>query len=328
MGEAAEEGLHVVQSVKDLRVASGGPSRSVTALCDGLARAGASVDLVSSRTPPPEATVQPESPGVHLRLVTDSPRRGLWRGAGSPFGMAVAERARASGPVVLHDHGLWLPANRSVALVARATRRPLVVSPKGMLSARALRVRKAKKSLAWVLYQRRALGLTAAFQATSETEAEDIRRAGLRQPIAVIPHGVHVPHGAGTAGWRSDDRSAERRTALFLSRVHPIKGLPDLVEAWHRVRPEGWRLLIAGPDEGGHRAEVERLVGALDLQREVSFVGPVSDDEKWDLYRGADLFVLPTHSENFGIVVAEALGVGLPVLTTRGAPWRALETHR
>ena len=101
-----------------------------------------------------------------------------------------------------------------------------------------------------------------------------------------------------------------------------------LIEAWVRLRPEGWRLRIAGPDEAGHRAEIEALVIRHRLAGVVSFLGPVEGKAKTDAYRTADLFILPTHSENFGMVVAEALSYGVPVLTTHGAPWSELETER
>ncbi|MDT0632219.1 glycosyltransferase [Rubrivirga litoralis] len=315
--------IRAVHAVGDLWVSSGGPSRSVTAVCDALARGGAAVDLVTSWPDPAVPIVRPAEAGVRLLAVADGARSGLWQGARSAFGRAVAEAAAPPGVAVVHDHGLWLPTNRAAALAARAAGRPFVVSPKGMLSDRALRVKRAKKRLAWHLYQRRVLGLVDAFQATSEAEAADVRRAGFRQPVAVIPHGVAVPPSASPRPAR-----AGRRTALFLSRVHPIKGLPDLVEAWDRVRPDAWRLVVAGPDEEGHRAALERQVAAAGLGGAVSFAGPVEEAAKWDLYREADLFVLPTHSENFGIVVAEALAAGLPVLTTKGAPWQALETER
>jgi len=122
--------------------------------------------------------------------------------------------------------------------------------------------------------------------------------------------------------------SSAPRTALFLSRIHPKKGLPMLLEAWARVRPKGWQLHIAGPDEGGHRAELERQAVVLGLSDVVRFSGPVTGEAKTQAFRDSQLFILPTHSENFGIAVAEALAHGLPVITTHGAPWKLLESER
>ena len=317
-------GLAVVQAVGVLTAAFGGPSRSVTKLCDALAEEGAAVDLVASRPRPGVEIVRPGDPRVGLRLAEQDQGEGLLAGARSPFGRALAGALAEAGAAVVHNHGLWVPTNRAAALAARSAGQPLVMSPKGMLSEWSMSQSRAKKRLAWHLYQRRALGTAAAFQVTAEAEAEDVRRLGLRQPVAVVPHGVDGPP-PGALGERPQDGP---RTALFLSRIHPKKGLPDLVEAWSRVRPAGWRLVVAGPDDGGHQAEVERQVRAHGLDDIVSFPGPVGDDEKWVLYGAADLFVLPTLSENFGIVVAEALAAGVPALTTREAPWRALETHR
>ena len=118
------------------------------------------------------------------------------------------------------------------------------------------------------------------------------------------------------------------KTALFLGRIHPKKGLPMLVEAWGRVRPEGWRMRVVGPDEAGHRSEIASMVQAAGLEDVWSLEDAVSDEEKWDLYRESDLFILPTYSENFGISVAEALASGLPVITTTGAPWQGLVEHQ
>jgi glycosyltransferase involved in cell wall biosynthesis len=226
---------------------------------------------------------------------------------------------------VLHNHGVWMMPNIYAGSIACKRRLPLVFSPRGMLSEWAMAFSSRRKAFAWwCLGQRRAVAATACFHATSESEARDIRRLGFRQPVAVVPNGVDLPElEAAPAPDRSD-----RRRALFLSRIHPKKGIPILLRAWRKVERHypDWELVVAGPDESGHLSQVRTLAGDLGLQR-VSFPGPAYGDAKAALYRSADLFVLPTHSENFGMAIAEALAYAIPVITTTGAPWAGLEEH-
>jgi len=191
-----------------------------------------------------------------------------------------------------------------------------------MLEPWAFGYRRWKKLPVWLLWEKRGLE-SSVLHVTSEQEAINIRALGLRAPIAVIPIGIDLPELPLSRG----AVTAERR-ALFLSRIHPIKGLLNLVEAWRRVRPRGWRLCIAGPDECGHLNVVQRAVREAGLAGVVDFVGPVYGKEKQELLNSADLFILPTFSENFGVVVGEALASGVPVITTKGAPWSWLLSHR
>lgn len=244
-------------------------------------------------------------------------------------------------PAVVHLHGLWHPFLHRVARCARARGIPVVISPQGMLTPWALGEKRLKKRLALATYQGLDLRTAALVHATAAPEVEDIRRLGLRQPVVVAPFGIEMPPPP-------EPRGGAVRTAAFVSRIHPKKGLPQLLEAWARLgglragdaaRPR-WRLVIAGPDEGGHQAELVAQAAAAGLAVEmrplpdrglpesaadVVFTGPVYGDRKIDLYRQADLFVLPTHSENFGVVILEALACGVPVITTRGAPWGGIE---
>ena len=114
-----------------------------------------------------------------------------------------------------------------------------------------------------------------------------------------------------------------------MSRIHRKKGLLNLVRAWaHANIDSAWRLVLAGPDENGHQQAVQDEIDRMGLQQHISFVGAVDDQSKWQLLADSDLFVLPSFNENFGIVVAEAMAAGLPVITTTGTPWQVLAERR
>lgn len=183
------------------------------------------------------------------------------------------------------------------------------------------------KRIFWPLLQRSALARADCFHATADSEYADIRRLGFRQPVAILPNGIDIPV-------QPPKRKSNRRTMLFLGRIHPKKGLDLLLHAWRCVQDhyDAWDLVIAGSDSGygrtsGHLNQTRELAVGLGVKR-VAFVGPLYGIDKIHAYRNADLFVLPTRSENFGMSVAEALAMGTPAIVSRGAPWVGLENHR
>jgi glycosyltransferase involved in cell wall biosynthesis len=306
------EALHTVASTA---AQYGGTSRSVTGLCSALADCNVRVRLVSCARVH-EDTVTP-STKVEVALV---PERGLWgRWLRSPLGFTrvLCQEIQRQRPSLVHDHGAWLPSNYAAASLAHRHDLPFVLSARGMLTPWALEHRARKKQLAWRLYQERVTQRATALHATSEAEADGLRALGLRQPIAVVPNGLNLPQLARRP------LSGSRR-ALFLGRLHPVKGLPILLEAWASVRPPGWTLELAGPDEDGHRRDLEQLVKKYGLSAAVVFSGSASDVQKWQRYASADLFILPSHSESFGMAVVEALASCIPVIATTGAPWAVL----
>jgi glycosyltransferase involved in cell wall biosynthesis len=308
----------IVTVVPGLNTSSGGPSFVVPSLVAAVARQGVRCSLLSATAQPGEDLQLPPAELVPTKLVAG----GL--GAGWRVAAEVARRVRQQQVDLLHVHGLWMPACFLASRVARQQGIPLVITPHGMLEPWAWRYHAWKKRPVWWLCEQRNVRAAAVLHATAQAEVAGLRQLGVTNPIAMIPNGVALP--AETAHQRVAGDGC--RTILFLSRIHPKKGLLHLVAAWQRARVAGWRVVVAGPDPDGHLAEVRQAAQQAGVAADFDFPGSVYGDDKWRLYREADLFILPTFSENFGVVVAEALGMGVPVITTKGAPWQSLEEER
>ena len=236
--------------------------------------------------------------------------------------VAITDVLRSAGDFgVVHIHALWSPILHRVSNWAHKNGIPVVWSPHGMLTPWAIHNHYLKKVVGLALYQRRDLARASLLHATAPSEVEDIRRLHLKTPVVVVPLGVRLPPiPPRTPG--------AKRTILFISRIQRKKGLLNLVRAWAAVPHEDWRVVIAGPDQEGHQAEVQSLTRELDVEGDFEFVGPVFCEAKESLYAQADLFVLPSFSENFGVVIPEALAAGCPVITTKATPWQELEANR
>ncbi|MCR9198657.1 MAG: glycosyltransferase [Planctomycetaceae bacterium] len=293
--------MHCVRSLADV---DGGPARSVPSLAQAVADAGCDVTIWTAV--PPRIDVD-RYPSVR-------------------FVCGELEGLLKDGPVpdLLHDHGVWLRNNHEVARASRRHRIRRIVTPRGMLQPWCLRHHRVRKSVAWHLYQNRDLKSADALHATSTAEAEQFRRLGFQQPTLCIPNGVQFPTASSCVPKASDDQ----QEALFLSRIHPKKGIDLLLQAWARLRPAGWRLRIVGNDEDGYRSVIEAMARRLGIDEQVVIEGPAFGEEKWERMSQASLFVLPSHSENFGIVVAESLAAGTPVVTTTETPWTGLRDRQ
>ena len=225
---------------------------------------------------------------------------------------------------IVHVHGLWNWPSVAAARAAARAQIPLVLAPRGMLSPGALRISRFKKWFFWRLLQRPAIRHLACFHATSELEAQELMAFGakwkLDVPIAIVPNGVDIPD------FLPRPPRGGAHTLLYLGRIHPKKGLDVLIRAWSQIAEErpDWRLQIVGPDERGHADELKRLVQHLRAPR-VAIEGPRYGPDKLSTYRSADIFVLPSRAENFGVTVVEALAAEIPVIATKSTPWQALE---
>jgi len=318
---------HVVASVNRN---IGGPAVSVPRLTSALAARGLAMHLATLDYE--EHGPQTPAPGVQVSSLPAGPVTRALRGW-SPELQRHLQGVAQSGVDVIHNHGLWMFPNLYARQAAVASAVPLVISPRGMVEQWSLGRSRWKKWLVWHAFERANLHRAALFHATSQAEADSIRALGLRQPIAVIPNGIEIPAESATVSRALlEEKFPElrgRRWLVFLSRLHPKKGVLELLRVWQRLRAEfpDWQLVLAGPSLDGYDATVRAAVHELRLADCVTLPGMLAGDLKESAWSGAELYVLPTYSENFGVAVAEALAHGVPALTTHGAPWRGLAEH-
>jgi glycosyltransferase involved in cell wall biosynthesis len=228
--------------------------------------------------------------------------------------------AEVKGNLVFHSHGLWMYPGVVARKLARSSGAPLVISPHGMLDPWALENSRWKKRLAAVVFENRNLRSAGCLHAVCDSEANNMRRYGLRNPIAIIPNGVDLEEFNPLPNYDAIEKDYPslrgKKRMLFLSRVHPKKGLPHLLRAWQQLAREfgDWTLLIAGGDQMGHEKEVRALSVELGINSAVIFLGSLHGDAKRRALAGSDAFVLPSFSEGFSMAVLEAAACGLPVL--------------
>ena len=295
----------------------GGPIRVVHGLAAALVRRGhevhvytTSVDGNSDLDVPLDRPVDLEGVQVHYFRVPALRR--LW------WAPALGRKLRGSvaGFDVVHIHAVFLWPMWAAARVAARARVPYVVSPHGMLIRDVMRRKNRWVKKAWVtLIERRTLAGAGAVHVTAPLEGAELAALGLAAPSAIteVPLGVDLP-AARLPLAETPIGDLPPRYVLFLSRISWKKGLDRLIAAWQQI--EEVPLVIAGNDDEGYRPKLQALARELGVADRVIFLGAVSDAHKWALFERADVFVLPSYSENFGVVVAEAMAMGCPVVVS------------
>lgn len=312
--------MKLCQIVPSLEERHGGPSKSVLATAQSLASAGHEVELLSTAVGRTETAVDRS---VSIRIF---PRD--WPQSLCPSS-ALRAHLRQGGPDVIHHHALWLRTLHYAHLFSKARNVQFVVSPRGMMGQWAWRHHSWRKRFARAFVHPGALEAVHGWHATSDLEADDIRLLGFKQPVCIAPNGVSAPDPAGTETalqyWQQACPEARSRpVALFYSRFHRKKRVIELIDLWLDHGPRNWLLLLVGiPQE----YSVEMLEG---------YILRASASGRVRVYDGigapppfaiASLFLLPSHNENFGLAIGEALANGVPAVVTNSTPWEGLNAN-
>lgn len=310
---------HIVPSLEERH---GGPSKSVRALANAQANLGGQVELLATLEAG-QALPAAAADAAQIRAFARVAPRWLSR---SP---EMRDYLRGTSFDVVHDHALWLLPLHYAHETAHRGGVPLVISPRGMLSGWAYRHRLWRKRLAQFFVHPGALPAAAGWHATSPAEADDIRALGFRQPVCVSPNGVELPTAAGLAAARTVWHGIcpaikSRPVALFYSRFHRKKRLRELIDLWLSAPRGDWLLLIVGVAEDYTAAQLAAEVAAAGATERIAVFDGANRPPP---YAVASLFVLPSHSENFGLVIAEALAAGVPALVTDTTPWSGLTAN-
>ena len=179
-----------------------------------------------------------------------------------------------------------------------------------------------RKLPALLLYQKAAIQNADCLQATAESEKENLLKLGYNSNIKIVKLGIDAESITMKTSWKKN------KQLLFLSRVHVKKGINYLIEAADILREElqGYKIVVAGEGDADYVASLKQQIIDKGLQDIIQLIGGVYGDKKWELFQTSDFFVLPTHSENFGLAIAESLASGTPVITTVGTPWNDLNS--
>ena len=293
----------------------GGPARSVPILAKGLSQVGVETTLLTGHTAEMNTHLVD---GTEVKIEEVSPN----------ISIQNLEKVILAGRYdLVHGQNLWMPLYNKMARIARKHDIPYMMTPRGCLEPWCMKQKRLKKVLAFHLYQKNDLQNAACILATAQMEADNIRALGITTPIAIIPNGIDVSEYECRP---VESRGSVKKQIVFLSRIHEKKGIEYLIDAWLQLYlkyPE-WNIVIAGNGEDTYINHLKEMIISKGLASCVKIIPPVFGEAKHRLYCESSLFVLPTYSENFGMVVAEAMSCGVPVITTNGTPWKELNEKK
>lgn len=313
--------MKVIHSITRIARKDGGPALSVPSLANAQKIAGHDVQICTTGTTAETKPSSQEIAEIH-RLRRDP-----------PFSIGRSqEMSRWLTQIdadVIHHHALWHRTLHYAHRKCLDNNLRFVVSPRGMMMPWAWKHHKMRKSIARHLIHPGALERVNGWHATSGEEADIIRGLGFKQPICVAPNGVRIPtdaqDGIAIEYWHKVvPQTKTHRVALFYSRFHAKKRIIECIDSWAKTASPDWILLMVGIPDQFSVSEIENYILKIGAQ---SRIRVYDGTHRPPPYAVSELFLLPSHSENFGMVVAEALANRIPAIVTEGSPWEALRSQ-
>ncbi len=316
--------MRILQIVPSVSLVYGGPSQMVLGLSAALAKAGVDLTLLTTNSngdagqPPLDVPLNQSIPqnGYQIRYFPCSPFRRY------KFSLDLLRwlASNASGYDLAHLHALFSPVTTAAATVARFQKLPYILRPLGTLDPADLQKKRQLKQIYGTLLEKPNLAGAAAVHFTSTQEAKISERYGVKTKDLVIPLGVDKPSAMPELGLARQkwDIPTDTPILLFMSRIDPKKGLDLLLPALKNLQAQGikFHFVLAGanPQEPEYEQKIQQQIQQSSLAKCSTITGFVRGEMKQALLQDADVFVLPSYYENFGIAVAEALAVGTPVV--------------
>lgn len=307
--------MRIVHVISGIDARSGGTVAVLAGLTSALSAAGLQVQVVSSYRRNEDLSLADKlrSQGVDVQTIGPCIGPLSWHPR-----MRLAITEAFTGADIVHIHAVWEQVQHQAARIAYQKGVPYVITPHGMFDPWSLKQKRLKKRLYLEWRLRQNLNRAAAIHFTSDTERDVSMPVGFLAPTIMEPNGIDLAEfdllpPAGTFRARYP-QLGDRPVVLFMSRIHPKKGLDLLIPAFQQAALENAMLVIAGPGSKEYLRQLHALVQCSGLESRTLFTGMLSGRDRITALVDADLFVLPSYQENFGIVVIESLAAGTPVV--------------
>ncbi len=242
-----------------------------------------------------------------------------------PFSLKYFKKLFEIKPQIIDLQGIWSSTSILSLIYHKLSKTPYIVTPRGMLEKWALQQSYFKKKIFYFFVEKYHLKNAIYLRATSDLEASTFIKLGFeKNKILNIPNSIKIPILK-----KKIKKKIKKKKLLFLSRLHPKKGLVELLHSWKIIQNKfsDWELVICGYDENNYKKKILKIIKELNLKR-VILKDFVTGKKKEEIFYSSNLFILLSHSENFGLSIAEALSYKIPVITTTNTPWKKLNKYK